>query len=107
MLHANSELCSGDFRVLVDANESLDAEEIAERIGSVAGVGVGVRYRTEEEEEPMKGQNPIVASQIWQRIDGTGADVEEVRKWRLGEGLSFREYLVVNKEKLKRALGME
>ncbi|KUJ06738.1 NAD(P)-binding protein [Mollisia scopiformis] len=93
-------------KIIKLAGESLDMDEIARVVSEVGGVEVKVRYRSEEEVERLKGVSPIVATQVWQRVDGSGADVEEVRKWGI-EMMGFKEYLGEHRDSLRAALGLE
>ncbi|KAF8860281.1 NAD(P)-binding protein [Acephala macrosclerotiorum] len=97
---------SFDKQIIKLASEQLTMEETAKTMGEVAGVEVGVRYRSEEEIESLKKVNPMVATHVWQRVDGSGADIEEVKEWGV-ELLTFREYLEGKSDKVKEAVGVE
>ncbi|CZR65361.1 uncharacterized protein PAC_15261 [Phialocephala subalpina] len=95
-----------DGKIVKLAGDKLDIDEIAKVVGEVAGMEVAVRYRSEEEIEELKYVDPMVATQVWQRVDGCGVDIEETKKYGV-ELLTFREYLEERRDKVKAALGVE
>jgi len=85
------------------ASEGLTIEECARVVSEVSGVKVGWRIKSEEEIEAQKDFNPLVASQIWQRLEGSKVDLEKLRSY--GVPLtSFKQFLESHKERLIEAI---
>lgn len=90
-------------KVIKVAGDELTIGEIAEAMTLVAGVEVSVKIRSDEEIEKLKGSNPFVASQLWQRLDGSRVDLQQVKSYGL-EVTTFRKFSEANKAALLSAL---
>jgi hypothetical protein len=85
------------------ASEELAIGEMAEEMTRISGVKVKVRIRSDEEIERLKCSNPLVGTQMWQILDGSGVNLEKVKKYGV-KMTTFKEYLETNKEDLVAAL---
>ena len=85
------------------AGDELTIGEIADEMSRISGTEVTVRTRSDEEIEKLKGSNPLVGSQLWQRVDGSQVDLEEVKSYGV-KTTTFKEFLESNKEALVTAL---
>ncbi|KAH8659224.1 NAD dependent epimerase/dehydratase [Tricladium varicosporioides] len=74
------------------ASEELDVREICGIIKEVGDVDVGYRIRSETEIEEMKNVVPMCSTQWWQRVWGTGVDLEEVKHYGI-KLTGLREFL--------------
>ncbi|KAF4635987.1 hypothetical protein G7Y89_g2116 [Cudoniella acicularis] len=88
------------------ASEGLTISEIAKAMTDVGGVEVGVKFREMGEIEHLRPVHPIVATQWWQRVDGTMVDFKEVKSYGL-KLTPFKAFLERNKPALLEALGAE
>lgn len=92
-----------DGEVIRLAGDSLTIGQIAMQMSEISGKQVKVAYIDEEERERMKGKNPMVESQNWQRLDGSRVDFPKLRSYGL-RTTTFRQFLEGNKEALVTAV---
>lgn len=90
-------------KVVPVASEALTIGECAEAMSGVSGVKIGWMIKSEEDIEKAKNFSPLVATQLWQRYDGSKVDIEEVKSY--GVPLtSFKQFLENHKEQLLAAV---
>ncbi|TVY26032.1 NmrA-like family domain-containing protein [Lachnellula hyalina] len=90
-------------KIVPIASEGLTIGESADVMSEVSGVKIGWKLKSEEDIEKEKNVNPKVATQLWQRYDGTRVDIEQVKSYGIPL-TSFKQFLENNKEQLLAAV---
>ena len=92
-----------DGDVIQLADNGLTVDEIPVETGRVSRKEVNVVYMNNEERKESKGKSALVASQNWQRLNGSKVDVKRMRSY--GKKIeTFREYFEVPKNRLVAAI---
>lgn len=98
-----SEATGLNGEVIRVAGDELTIVEIAREMSRVSGTEVKVKIRSDEEIDRLKGNNPFVLSQLWQRLTpiggGSQVDLGKVRSYGVPV-TSFKEFLERHREAL-------
>lgn len=90
-------------RIIKVAGERLTVGECADVISQVSGTKVGFRIKSDEDIEKEKNASPLVASQIWGKLEGSKIDLEQVKSY--GVPLTtFKQFLENHKEQILAAV---